>query len=465
METCDPIGTQMEIKDKLDLDQNVTLVDAAKYRSMIGALMYLTSSRPDIIHATCLCARSQAKPTEKHLKRGAFGETENFQCVTNDLSDMLTNFSNGFMATMVIPNDRPTDKYQGDKRAVKDRTSLFYEVYLMSIVAASKRHLVARKERITIEEYVIESEVFNFLEIYVDLFTCETPFGIILDEFNQLSGIKEDLFTYEVEVLDPSYMPYVEHQYDNLEIGDLDIYEPRMCYDENDITVEIGDDEEVLTDDELSDLEEENLSEENEIAKIFKIEIDIFDFETPLCKEFKEFNHLLQINIDVLSGDLPGFKTYDNYKMHGFMNGLKKYLGLKKSHEEEESSEDAWSEYLPNDEWEHFERTNHVKTDVNSNHECFDEREPMGDDDDDVRELEDYLILNNAPYCVNEEEERFEERRSKLLGIPYEKPPTFKSEKFEVIKHSFGPAEEYVAIKEYEYDIWVRTKENVSQIY
>ncbi|GJV28893.1 putative ribonuclease H-like domain-containing protein [Tanacetum coccineum] len=68
METCDPVGTPMEIKDKLDLDQNWSLVDAMKYRSMIGALMYLTSSRPDIVHATCLCARYQAKPTEKHLK-------------------------------------------------------------------------------------------------------------------------------------------------------------------------------------------------------------------------------------------------------------------------------------------------------------------------------------------------------------------------------------------------------------
>nr|GEY84116.1 hypothetical protein [Tanacetum cinerariifolium] len=46
----------MEIKDKLDLDQNGTPIDATKYRSMIGALMYLTSSRPDIVHATCLCA-------------------------------------------------------------------------------------------------------------------------------------------------------------------------------------------------------------------------------------------------------------------------------------------------------------------------------------------------------------------------------------------------------------------------
>nr|GEV82168.1 retrovirus-related Pol polyprotein from transposon TNT 1-94 [Tanacetum cinerariifolium] len=68
MESCDPVGTPMEIKDKLDLDQNGTPVDARKYRSMIGALMYLTSSRSDIIHATCLCACYQAKPTKKHLK-------------------------------------------------------------------------------------------------------------------------------------------------------------------------------------------------------------------------------------------------------------------------------------------------------------------------------------------------------------------------------------------------------------
>nr|GEV93161.1 hypothetical protein [Tanacetum cinerariifolium] len=51
--TCDIIGTLMDIKDKLDLDQTGIPVDATKYRSMIGALMYLTSSRPDIIHATC----------------------------------------------------------------------------------------------------------------------------------------------------------------------------------------------------------------------------------------------------------------------------------------------------------------------------------------------------------------------------------------------------------------------------
>nr|GEY67222.1 retrovirus-related Pol polyprotein from transposon TNT 1-94 [Tanacetum cinerariifolium] len=68
LNTSDIVGTTMDIKDKLDLDQIGTPVDATKYCSMIGALMYLTSSRPNIAHATCVCARYQARPTEKHLK-------------------------------------------------------------------------------------------------------------------------------------------------------------------------------------------------------------------------------------------------------------------------------------------------------------------------------------------------------------------------------------------------------------
>nr|GEX38180.1 retrovirus-related Pol polyprotein from transposon TNT 1-94 [Tanacetum cinerariifolium] len=68
LNTYDIIGTLMDIKDKLDLEQIGTPVNATKYHSMIGALMYLTSSRPDIVHATCVCARYQTHPTEKHLK-------------------------------------------------------------------------------------------------------------------------------------------------------------------------------------------------------------------------------------------------------------------------------------------------------------------------------------------------------------------------------------------------------------
>ncbi|GJV99180.1 retrovirus-related pol polyprotein from transposon TNT 1-94 [Tanacetum coccineum] len=61
------VGTPMATKP-LDADLSGTLVDQTKYRSMVGALMYLTASRPDIVHATCYCARYQARLTEKHLK-------------------------------------------------------------------------------------------------------------------------------------------------------------------------------------------------------------------------------------------------------------------------------------------------------------------------------------------------------------------------------------------------------------
>nr|GEY49790.1 retrovirus-related Pol polyprotein from transposon TNT 1-94 [Tanacetum cinerariifolium] len=66
MTSCDSVGTPMATKH-LDADLSGTPIDQIKYHSMVGALMYLTTSRPDIMYATCYCARYQAKPTEKHL--------------------------------------------------------------------------------------------------------------------------------------------------------------------------------------------------------------------------------------------------------------------------------------------------------------------------------------------------------------------------------------------------------------
>ncbi|GKA23677.1 hypothetical protein Tco_0709710 [Tanacetum coccineum] len=52
----------------LDAQLSGTPIDQTKYHSMVEALMYLTASRPDIVHATCYCASYQARPTEKHLR-------------------------------------------------------------------------------------------------------------------------------------------------------------------------------------------------------------------------------------------------------------------------------------------------------------------------------------------------------------------------------------------------------------
>ena len=57
----------MSTTTKLDKDERGKSVDEKKYRGMIGSLLYLTSSRPDIMYATCLCARFQACPKETQL--------------------------------------------------------------------------------------------------------------------------------------------------------------------------------------------------------------------------------------------------------------------------------------------------------------------------------------------------------------------------------------------------------------
>ncbi|GKB42810.1 retrovirus-related pol polyprotein from transposon TNT 1-94 [Tanacetum coccineum] len=67
MESSDPVDTPMVEKSKLDEDTQGKAMDPTHYRGMIGTLMYLTASRPDLTFVVCMCARYQAKPTEKHL--------------------------------------------------------------------------------------------------------------------------------------------------------------------------------------------------------------------------------------------------------------------------------------------------------------------------------------------------------------------------------------------------------------
>ena len=67
LEDATPAKTPMPTAVKLDQDKSGKKVDITGYRGMIGSLLYLTASRPDIMFATCLCARFQADPKESHL--------------------------------------------------------------------------------------------------------------------------------------------------------------------------------------------------------------------------------------------------------------------------------------------------------------------------------------------------------------------------------------------------------------
>ncbi|GJV98918.1 hypothetical protein Tco_1554170, partial [Tanacetum coccineum] len=127
--------------------------------------------------------------------------------------------------------------------------------------------------------------------------TCDTPLKVFNNEVSRLSEMDDDLFTYEVKVANiPCNLNMngdSEHEADD-----------DMGYDPSDIR---GDDEVELTYEESSD-------DMDEVAEVFRIDTNLFNFKTPMCKAFKEFNYLLQVDLDLLTKDIEGFKTYEDYK-------------------------------------------------------------------------------------------------------------------------------------------------------
>ncbi|GJZ25566.1 hypothetical protein Tco_0569819 [Tanacetum coccineum] len=174
----------------------------------------------------------------------------------------------------------------------------------------------------------------------------------------------------------------------------------------------------------------EDSENENEVTEIFRIETEVFDYESPMCKAFDEFNYLLKINPDVLTNDIPGFKTYEQFKKwptcswkeNGRCNkgnfpgqylignqihyqdyewyealidyklkdkALRNKAELKKSmNHEGELSDDAWRNYSPINEWSDHEEGDNTEPDVNYNpyldiaqlFNCHTNKEEGGDD-------------------------------------------------------------------------------------
>ncbi|GJT46206.1 hypothetical protein Tco_0954921 [Tanacetum coccineum] len=192
-----------------------------------------------------------------------------------------------------------------------------------------------------------------------------------------------------------------------------------------------GDDEEVLTDNELSGLKETYVNEEDEIDEIFRIETNIFDFKTPLCKAFNEFNYLLKIDTDLLTHDILGFKTYKEYKnawIHEWYedvpwvpeepwleNGVPYKIVDHYCNENMVYFQDyEWYGGLEDGElkdkalmkkvkFEYLETLVHFMPKKSNEEAIKDEREPINDYG--VGDSDDHLVSNNAVDYGNEEEE------------------------------------------------------------
>jgi hypothetical protein len=66
MDDSKPLSTHMSTTTALDADEDGEPVDQMEYRSMIGSLLYLTATRPNIQFSVCMCARFQVLPRTSH---------------------------------------------------------------------------------------------------------------------------------------------------------------------------------------------------------------------------------------------------------------------------------------------------------------------------------------------------------------------------------------------------------------
>ncbi|GKD06604.1 hypothetical protein Tco_1181578 [Tanacetum coccineum] len=143
---------------------------------------------------------------------------------------------------------------------------------------------------------VIKGEFEKLKDLKVEdvSLTCDTSLEVFNNEFNRMSRMDDDLFTYEVEVAN---IPCDSNKDNDSEQRMSHEADDDMGYGPSDVAFTEwlgskffnyirGDDEVKLIDEEFSD-------DEDEVAEVFRIDTNIFDFEIPMCKAFNEFNYLL----------------------------------------------------------------------------------------------------------------------------------------------------------------------------
>ncbi|GJV07715.1 retrovirus-related pol polyprotein from transposon TNT 1-94 [Tanacetum coccineum] len=81
MEKGESIGTLMAMKPKLDADLSVKTIDQTGYHSKIGSLMYLTSSRPDIVQAICTINMGLWYPKDSGFELTSFSDAGHAGCL------------------------------------------------------------------------------------------------------------------------------------------------------------------------------------------------------------------------------------------------------------------------------------------------------------------------------------------------------------------------------------------------
>nr|GEV06996.1 hypothetical protein [Tanacetum cinerariifolium] len=228
-----------------------------------------------------------------------------------------------------------------------------------------------------------------------------------------------------------------------------------------------GDDEVELTHKESLDSDDED-----EVAEIFRIETNVFDFETRMCRAFKEFNYLLQIDPDVLTKNIKGFKTYKIYKDDWMYEWNKDVPWV---HERPWTNNGAWEEPTPvehycepflfksrHKEWPTRSWKDDGYCNGGNQHGAYIVGNTLRYHDLEWYEaLEDSKLIDEAlknkaimEGIIDEDDETHHEEHgnNERCELFDEERPICNIRRFKMIKYSFRDDEEYVVVKEDEYD-------------
>ncbi|GJT62231.1 VIER F-box protein 2, partial [Tanacetum coccineum] len=208
---------------------------------------------------------------------------------------------------------------------------------------------------------------------------------------------------------------------------------------------------------------------------------NLFDYETPLCEKFKEFNYLLKIDPDLLTKDIEGFKTYGEYKDDWIYEWNENVPWV---HEKPWTDTGVWTEPAPvkhyckpfnyesgYSEWPtcswkkdgYYNGRNLPGAYIVGNTLRYQDLESYDALKD--SELKDEALRNKAIMegLIDEDDESSNNERCELFNN--HELPVCNIRKFEMIKYSFGDDEEYVAIKEDEYDELTNTSKEAIHAY
>ncbi|CAL8993818.1 unnamed protein product, partial [Prunus brigantina] len=190
LKQCKPVSTPLVASEKLCKDDGSEPADENEYRQMVGSLLYLTATRPDIMFAACLLARFMHCPTKKH-----YGTAKRVLRYIQGTIDFGIEYQKGKEATLIGYCDSDWSGSQDDMRSTSGYAFSFGSGVFSW--ASVKQHSVAlstaEAEYVSASEATTQAIWLRFvLEDFGELQTEATP--LMVDNTSAIAMARNPVF-------------------------------------------------------------------------------------------------------------------------------------------------------------------------------------------------------------------------------------------------------------------------------